>query len=169
MAGVTYDEECGPNYFTLSACSTGNPADMYTWEISEFRDDRQSLLQWFAWLQLHQIEMTGFNNLAYDYVLAHYLFMHPEATYQELYQLSQQVINSNQDEKFSSYTIWQSDRFAPQVDLYKIHHFDNNAKRTSLKALQFAMRSPSVVEMPIPFNVPVTRDRIRFRERIAPG
>jgi hypothetical protein len=160
MPGVTYDEECGPNYFTLSACTTGDPSDMFTWEISEFRDDRRSLLQWFAWLQFNQIEMTGFNNIAYDYIIAHYLFMHPEATYQELYELSQQVILSSQDDKFSKYSVWQSDRFAPQIDLFKIHHFDNGAKSTSLKALQFAMRVPSIEEMPIPFNVRVTRDQL---------
>jgi len=57
--------------------------------------------------------------------------------------------------------VWQDDRFAPQIDLFKIHHFDNRAKSTSLKALQFAMRSESVMEMPLPFGVAMTADQVR--------
>jgi hypothetical protein len=37
---------------------------------------------------------------------------------------------------------------------------DNRAKTTSLKALQINMRSPTVVDSPIPFGVPVTPEQI---------
>lgn len=49
-----------------------------------------------------------------------------------------------------------------QVDLFKIHHYDNDARRTSLKWLQFSMDSPSVEETPIPFDQKeLTRGEIR--------
>lgn len=39
-----------------------------------------------------------------------------------------------------------------QVDLFKIHHYDNEARMTSLKWLQFSMDALSVEETPIPFD-----------------
>jgi hypothetical protein len=42
----------------------------------------------------------------------------------------------------------------------KLHHMDNRAKMTSLKALQVNMRLDSVVEMPLPWDQPIARDDI---------
>jgi hypothetical protein len=39
-------------------------------------------------------------------------------------------------------------------------HFDNQAKRTSLKALQFAMRSDNVQEMPLAFDEVISSDQV---------
>jgi len=160
MLGVTYDIETFPNCFTCSACSTGNPSDMFTWEISFRRDDRTAFFQWLDWLALNQLDMTGFNNLNFDYPILHAMFMDRWITVEQIYALAQQIIASSNDEKFSRFSIWQSDRFAPQIDLYKIHHFDNQAKRTSLKALQFAMRSPSIEDMPVQVGTYLTNEQI---------
>lgn len=155
----TWDCECLPNVFTLTA------APLYgegysTWEISEYRDDRVQLLQWFKWLQQNNVPMIGFNNEGYDYPLAHLIMTNPRVTYQQLHEKSQAIINSGYGDNRWAHTIWPRDRFAPQIDLYKLHHFDNKAKTTSLKALQFAMRSPSVVESALPFDRNVTAEEI---------
>lgn len=148
-----FDVEVLPNAFTLST-ETLNAEIMSTWEISEFRDDRQALMQWFNWLQQTQTPMIGFNNEFYDYVICHFIYKNPGCTPADIYAKNQELFAAG-DNRFA-HTIWPRDRFAPQIDLYKINHFDNRAKTTSLKALQVNMRSPTVVDSPIPFGVPVS-------------
>jgi hypothetical protein len=122
-----------------------------TWEISQYRDDRQQLIEWFNYCQRYQIGMVGFNNVGYDYPMCHFIYTNPNCTVQQIYEKNNQIISGD---RFAN-TIWPRDRFAPQIDLFKIHHFDNMAKTTTLKALQVNMRSPTVVESRIPFGVPV--------------
>lgn len=146
---VCYDVEVFSNVFTLTAEPLYGDAQPVTWEISQYRDDRTALIEWFNWLFKHQIPMIGFNCEAYDYPIIHYLMTHPQCTVADIYALNQLIIAS--DDQFA-HTIWPRDRFAPQIDLYKIHHFDNRAKRTGLKPLQIAMRSPTVLESALPFD-----------------
>lgn len=154
---IVYDIETFPRVFTLSACEHGKPETMFTWEISYRRDDREQLMMWFQFLADERIEMIGFNNLAFDYVVIDFLFHNPFATAEQLYAVAMQIINT-QDRFGQSVPEWK--RFAPQIDLFKIHHFDNVAKSTSLKALQFAMRSPSVEDMPVENGADLTPEQI---------
>lgn len=120
--------------------------DAWYFEISEYRDDRAALLQFLNYLYVGQIFMIGYNNLHFDYNVVHHLFHNPNATYGELYDVAMSIINAIS--KFGK-IVWSDKRFAPQIDLFKIHHFDNPAKSTSLKALQINMRSKTVVDMPV--------------------
>lgn len=129
------------------------------WEISEFRDDRRELRQWLNWLSSNQAPMIGFNNESYDYPMLHYLWMNPDATYQQLYEKNCQIINGKFEDRFK-HTVWASERLAPQIDLMVMNRFGTQAKSTSLKALQFAMRSPSVMESSVPFGQPVTAAQV---------
>ena len=153
---VVYDLETYPNFFSCSAvgCDTD---DRGVWEISERRDDRQGLIDWLWHLSRSGIEMVGFNNIGFDYPIIHYLLSNPTATYDNLYEKAQAIIKSG--DRFA-HTIWPSDRVIPQIDLFKVHHFDNVARSTSLKALQIAMRSPSVVDLPYPAGTLLTPDQM---------
>lgn len=153
---VVYDTETFPNAFTLAAEMLNSDVKS-VWEISEYRDDRKELFQWFTYLQTNQIPMIGFFSLMFDYPVIHWLYRNPNATVQQIYEKSRSI-GSNLDNY--SNMVWQSDRFAPQIDLFKINHFDNKAKRTSLKALQINMRSPSVVDMPVEIGTRLAYDQI---------
>lgn len=157
MAGITYDIETFPNVFTFTFCPRKQPDQMHTFEISFRRDDRQLLLQWFDYWYQTKTEMTGYNNLGFDYVICHALFMTPDATVTELYDAAQRIITSQ--DRFGQ-MIWQDQRFAPQIDLYKIHHFDNKAKTQSLKGLEFNMRSANVMDSPVGFGRDLTASEI---------
>lgn len=54
--------------------------------------------------------------------------------------------------------VWASDRLVTQVDLYKIHHFDNQAKSTSLKAVEIALKMCNVEDLPYKPGEPVPAD-----------
>ena len=63
------------------------------------------------------------------------------------------------DDRFGK-TIPSDEVIIPQVDLYKIHHFDNQAKRTSLKILKFNMRLSDLQDMPFEIGTYLTDDQI---------
>ena len=154
---IVYDIETPePRVFTFHCVGLFNDTEM-TFEISCYRDDRASLLEWFEYWREIEAPMISFNGLAFDYPVLHFIWQNPYCSVEEIYQKAQDQIFDHTPFK----TVRPSDCFAPQIDLYKIMHFDNRAKSTSLKALQFAMRSDSVMEMPIPFGQPLTEDQVR--------
>lgn len=153
---VVYDIETLPNCFLLHARSLNSDDIDLIFEISQFRDDRLLLWQWFNYWYNTQTPMIGFNNLYFDYQVIHQFWLNPNISYHDLYNVAQNLIA--REGRFP--TIWESDRFAPQIDLFKIHHFDNRAKSTSLKALQVAMRLENVLEMQWPHDKPIPQDKI---------
>lgn len=155
---VIYDIETFPNAFTL-AMECLNSDTRAVWEISQFRDDRQQLMQWFQWAAQTQTPMISFNGINFDYPVIHALFHNPGMTYQQLYVKAMEIINAPDGNRFA-HLISAKYRFAPQIDLFKIYHMDNKAKTTSLKALQINMRAPSVVDMPVEVGTVLTKEQI---------
>lgn len=153
---IVYDIETYPNCFTFEMQFLKSK-ERAVWEISEFRDDRASLYQFFQWLAQTQTPMIGFNIIHFDYNVIHEFWKNTNISYQALYQKAMSIIESQNS--FGN-NIWASDRFAPQIDLFKIHHFDNKAKSTNLKALQINMRSPTVVDLPIEVGTWLTKEQI---------
>lgn len=103
--------------------------------------------------------MIGFNNLGYDYLLIHLIVQCSGViSHQQLYDKSRSIFTATQDQRFAM-TIWDNQRFVNQVDLMKIHHFDNMAKATSLKMLENNMRSDDIKELPFDPLKPVTREQ----------
>lgn len=152
-----YDLETFPNVFT--ACFIGLNEDTGRYfEISERVNMAGSL---FAYLTGCK-RMFGFNNFHFDWpILDHFLDLmehgHP-VTAEALYNKAMRIINESQFGKPGPHTIWQPK--IPQIDIFKIHHFDNPAKATSLKAIEFAMRSERVMDLPFPVGVPLSVDQI---------
>lgn len=62
---------------------------------------------------------------------------------------SRRIDDANYDifPPYMEHTLW-----CKQIDLFKIHHFDNKAKRVSLKWLEFSLDLDNIEEMPVPFN-----------------
>lgn len=147
MSDFIYDEETYPNVFLLGIGST-ETSDGWLFEISERRNDFQKLVEFINYLKFNKARMVGYNNLHFDYPILHDLLTGKIPPIAELiYQKAMSIIN-NQN-KFGD-TIWDSDHIVAQVDLMKIHHFDNIAKATSLKALEFAMRMKDIRDLPFP-------------------
>jgi hypothetical protein len=152
---VVYDIETLPNCFTLHMEMLNNSISS-TWEISQYRNDHRELMEWFYWCQQNAIPMIGFNSINFDYPVIHDMFTKLSGL-EGIYLKSQAIIKG--DDRFG-HIIWERDRFAPQIDLFKIHHFDNKAKTTSLKALQINMRSPTVVDSPVQFGTNLSPEQI---------
>lgn len=147
MTDYVYDLETYPNIFTLCAKEVGT-GNWQLFEISWRRDDRYPMLQWLAERRLAGDRMIGFNNLGFDYPVLHWLIQNKDhATPLSIYEKAMTIINGAFHNRFA-HIIWDRDQYVPQIDLLKIHHFDNQAKFTSLKVLEFNMRSDSVQGLP---------------------
>ena len=124
-----YDLECLSNLFTYTGFDC-KKKEYYQYCICSWRND---IVELYKHLNDKNFMMIGFNNEAYDYPLLHNLLNH----YQEyinmsgleivrlLYSKSQEIINMDFSE------IADKHKFIPQLDLYKIWHFNNNARKTS--------------------------------------
>jgi hypothetical protein len=129
-----------------------------TFEISFRRNDIVELLAFLEFCRVNHVEMVGFNNIAFDYPVCHFIVMNGvSVTVEAIYAKAMSIINAY--DRFEN-TIWESHRLAPQIDLFKIHHFDNKAKTQSLKGLEFNMRSASVQEMPVEAGTFLTSEEI---------
>ncbi|MGL5729173.1 MAG: hypothetical protein ACRCYD_15135, partial [Plesiomonas sp.] len=116
-------------------------------EISDRRNDWVAFSEFVHGLGRSGARGVGFNNLGFDYPVVHWIVHNIGCTVAGIYQHAMSIIKS--DDKFGS-MIWDSDMIFPQIDLYKICHFDNKAKSTSLKALEIVMRSRNVRDLPFP-------------------
>jgi hypothetical protein len=142
-----YDLEVYPNVFLFGGKFRGTN-EVQIFEISDRMNESQKLLSWLSYLKNLEVEMVGFNSIAYDYIILHELLTNPYTfSYEKAFQVSQQIFTS-QGRGANLLHVRHSERVIPQIDIVKFCHFDNDAKRTSLKALQFAMRSESLEDLP---------------------
>jgi len=79
-----------------------------------------------------------------------------------LYQKAMAIINSQDDDGRWMHNVNPSDRFVEQIDLFKIHHFDNRARSTSLKVLEFNMRSDNIEDLPFPVGTTLNAGQIEI-------
>lgn len=155
---VVYDEEMYPNVFTLSAEHVDYPIK-WAFEISPWKDDSRAIVEWVQWLIGHNAQMVGFNNVGFDYPVLHTLLQMGKATPQILYDKAMSIIHAQDSDRFAS-IVYPSDRYIEQIDLFKIHHFDNKARSTSLKALEFNMRMDNISDLPFPVGSILTREQV---------
>lgn len=142
-----HDIENYPNVFLFGAIHalTETP---YIFEISHRRDDRQAFYLFTEYLREHRAEEVGYNNLGYDYPVQHSILNNiMYITNADIYKKGDSIINTGDENRFA-HMVWEKDWIVPQLDLYKIHHFDNQAKRTSLKTLEFNMRMENIEDLP---------------------
>jgi hypothetical protein len=155
-----YDLETYRNFF-LCVLTFQESRSYGAFECSARRNDASGLA---AFVKSHAGHiMVGFNNLRFDYPILHWLIGAVESgeaaalggpgIAARCHQMAQEIITASERDAF---TVWPRHQIAPQMDLMRIHHMDNRARATSLKALQCAMRSPSVQDLPIPPDAELT-------------
>jgi len=141
-----YDIETFVNVFTYTAID---------------RDDDDKIIQFTIWKEKNDLipflehldsiaGQIGYNNMGFDYPVIHSIMKDRkklklgdgEAVARHIYELAQYYIF----QEFSA--IKEKEIIIPQLDLFKIWHFDNKARITSLKKLEIAMNFENVQDMP---------------------
>lgn len=147
-----YDIEVFKNFFSYFAIDKNGEERLFIiWK------DRNDYLKLIEHLNSEVSRMVGFNCLHYDYPILHYMYgdlMFDESKLEDsdyltnmIFLKSQQILKT--DSKIPSLPYW--DVKIPQLDLFKLHHFDNSARSTSLKALEFWMRYDNLLESTVGF------------------
>lgn len=143
---VIYDIETLKNCFTYVAMNV----------------DTKEIHKYVIWGDINQFDelmihlsnlrgQIGFNNIGFDYPVLHRMIMSRDFLRAHdgdfiarwIYKVAQDTISA----EFSQ--VRESEVLIHQMDLFKIWHYDNKARMTSLKKLQIAMNSDNVLDMPI--------------------
>jgi len=144
---VVYDIETFPNFF---CCNFHVVETGLRFSITNLTE-----LRLFAAISTREgCNWIGFNNLGFDYPIIHQILLYNLNTPAEIYHKAMAIINTPFNQRFSN-MVWESDTLVRQIDLYKIHHFDNHARATSLKVLETRMRMKDVRPLPFPVGTPL--------------
>jgi hypothetical protein len=151
-----YDLETYPNVFTAAFKHPATGTRML-FEISDRHNDIYTLIDFLTALKGTRCRMVGFNNIGFDYPIIHFIIenYHLNPTVSDIYNKAADIIATPWEHRFDN-VIWDQDIHIPQIDLYKIHHFDNESRRTSLKMLEFNMRSDNIKDLPYAPGTPLT-------------
>jgi len=135
MSKITeiFDIETLSNCFTYSAVERDSN-NILKFVIWKGKNDLYDLL-----VHLTNVKgMIGFNNINFDYPVIHYILKEREKLIQMdgdkiaklIYKKAQSVIS----QEYSA--IKETEVLIPQLDLFRIWHYDNKARMTGLKKLE---------------------------------
>ena len=154
-----YDLETYPNVFTMAVEHVDYPIT-WAFEISPWRNDSREIISFVQHLKDTNSRMIGFNSLGFDYPILHMLMKMGNSDANTLYQKAQAIIFGQDDDDRWMHSVKPSDRYVEQIDLFKIHHFDNKARATGLKVLEFNMRSDNIEDLPFKVGTELTQDQL---------
>ncbi len=153
---IVYDTELNPNLFLFVGLDV-ETLKYYKFEISPRRDERDEFISFLKIVG----NMIGFNNLAFDYpILDSFIKLYKrnlngKDLVTALYNKGQEIIHTaNKWKVIVKYPL------IPQIDLFFINHYDNFAKATSLKILEFNMEMNNVETLPYPYDKFLTHEEI---------
>jgi len=140
--------------------------DMYfEFEISAERDELHSFI---SFTETHSdCFWVGYNNLRFDSQVVEWILRNAEEWYSYgslelaamIAQKAADVIHDANYEVLPEYS--EHNLTLKQIDLFKIHHYDNKNRRVSLKRLEFEMDLENIEEMPVHH----LKENMTFEER----
>ncbi len=151
MNVIIYDIETLKEYF-LVVCLV--PGESYrTFRVNANQNNLDAFIRFTE--QYDDYYWVGYNNLRFDsqvieWVIRNHDYWHDLPSLEicaKIYQKAQDVIDDANHDVFPEYR--EQDLSLKQIDLFKIHHFDNKNRRVSLKRLEFEMDLENIEEMPI--------------------
>ncbi len=144
---------------TLKSCFTYTGFNIDTNKVVQFvlHKDRFELVELIDHLKTLKGQI-GFNNINFDYPIIHYILKNEKEWTPQWYikeeiinliyeKAQEQIVNQNNTGFFGS--IRDKEVLIQQLDLFKIWHYNNKARSTSLKGLEISMNYPNVMDMPI--------------------
>lgn len=125
----------------------------FIFEVSDRADQSGLFIDHLMWLRDIDARMFGYNNEHFDWpVCDHLISIGQFFTAADASRKATAIIQGRQWD----HVVWPDRRIVKQGDLFKIHHFDNPARSTSLKKLEINMRSRNVMDLPYPPDQPTT-------------
>lgn len=163
-----YDMETFPNICTLAIVRASDRTKRKVFEISTRKNDIESLLDCLRWIRKKNHRMVGFNNIGFDYPVLHKIMQRAieakannrpiKISAKWIYDVAMEQIESGK--MGFPKVVKPVDELIRQIDLYRIWHFDNKAKATSLKMLEFNMRSDNIQDLPFPVGTVLSEEQM---------
>jgi hypothetical protein len=153
MEVEVYDIECLAGMFLY--CGFNPTSETWVeYEISEYRNDLFGVVKHLQ--SLRGKYLISYNGLSYDAQILQYIIDNHQRwidydgirIVRIIKKFSNKVIDDGNYDLFPPFR--EEELEGTNIDLLKIHHFDNENKRTSLKWLEFSMDFYNVEEMPYP-------------------
>ena len=158
------------DYETLKNCFTGVFEHYKTTETKVFvvHDLRNDLNDFISFLNenINNKEWhISYNGLAFDGQVTHYILDNHKSwlnlsgceVANIIYKYAQRCIQKSNAKEFSDYPQWKMK--ISQIDVFKLHHWDNPAKRSSLKWIQYSMDWENILDMPIHHETEITTQK----------
>ncbi len=123
--------------------------------VHDLQNDFEDYIKFLKQNQANKEWHISFNGLAFDGQITHYILDNcdlwvnlPGSQIAEIiHNYAAECISKSDSKGFQDYPLWKMT--IGQIDLFKMHHWDNPAKRSSLKWIQYSMDWDNILEMPI--------------------
>jgi hypothetical protein len=123
--------------------------------ICKFRNDIEELLDFLKENIKHTERHISFNGLNFDMQITQFILMNaeilramdPEVAALRIYEKAQDSIGRSRRREFQEWS--EKDVPIKQIDIFRLNHWDNKAKLSSLKWIQYSMDWTNVQDMPI--------------------
>jgi hypothetical protein len=149
MQDYIYDIEIYPNIFLVCAENI-NTKQKLSFEISIRKIQTQQLVEFLN----QDIRLIGFNNKNYDDLMLQKflecLHLKGKDLVSALKKHSDNLITRENYSKFCKKFVK-----VPTIDLFLLNHFDNDARRCSLKELEFVFNMNNIQELPFDYTQPI--------------
>jgi hypothetical protein len=149
MNWFVFDLETYPNCFLMGIADM-QQRKLKMFEISFRKDQRNEIFEYLRNVHRQKGVLVGYNSLFFDEPVLQQLLKNKTMTVADIYDYAMKVIQSGYGENKWQYQVRNKDRLLQQLDLFKMNHFDNKAKSTSLKMIEFNSRSNNIEDLPFP-------------------
>jgi hypothetical protein len=155
------------DYETILNCFVGvfvhykNDDVKHVFIINNDRNDIKKLVNFLQTCVTSKEWHISYNGLAFDAQITQYILNNSDRLItlstsnlaSDLYKYAQSVISKSDKGEFQDFAPYKLS--IKQIDLFKMNHWDNKAKMSSLKWIQYSMDWTNVEEMPHPHYEPV--------------
>ena len=148
------------DYETLSNCFVGvfkhyKTDETHIFSICKLQNDYIKFSEFLKQNLENNEWHISYNGLAFDAQITHniikehenLLLMDGESIAEEIYGYAQEAIKRSNNREFQTFAEWHMT--IKQIDVFKLNHWDNMAKLSSLKWIQYSMDWDNIIDMPI--------------------
>ena len=159
------------DYETLSNCFIAVFEDVKSehQEVFVCHESKNDILELVTFLERNKTLNewhVSFNGLSFDSQITEHILRNKEQLLEQdgdtiarfLYSKSQSIIGRSRDGEFPEFGT--RDLSIRQIDVFKLNHWDNPAKRSSLKWIQYTMDWKNIMDMPIHHTTEVVEAQI---------
>ena len=166
---ITMKDHWIMDYETLSNCFVGvfqhyKNENRRVFIVHDLKNDFPQLVEFLSKCATEGQWHISYNGLAFDSQISQFILLNKERLLSmkplditaEIYAKAQKIVESQDEREFAEYP--EKDLLIKQIDLFKLNHWDNPAKRSSLKWIQFSMDWENLLDMPIHHSTHITKD-----------